>query len=402
MACLFIYSGGHTGFSGQVAATEMIVDGLREDGKVCHALFTPALDRTAQANKSLLYLSYGLRLLKCWAAALAWRFRSLSAIHLTVGQTTFALVRDGVALYLAAWGRPKSFRCVAPLHGSIFASWDYHSRDARLFRWVLGRCDYVTCLGDSHREALVKLGIPKKKVRLVPNVCEFDGVTSAFVENKHAGEGPLRVLHLSSLIDTKGYPEFLDALELLAQREGAPIQATLCGPVTMSAYGERFKTVSEARAWIAEKVESIGRSTRVKVTWLEGARGEEKQRLFEEAHLFVLPTRYPVEAQPLVIIEALASGCAVITSRIGEIPSTVDDSCAITQAEPSAETVADAIDALMTDTPRRKQLAQAGLQRFQQRFTRDAHMQRWYQLLGLAGEDAPNESPNQADRFRES
>jgi glycosyltransferase involved in cell wall biosynthesis len=42
--------------------------------------------------------------------------------------------------------------------------------------------------------------------------------------------------------------------------------------------------------------------------------GELKRRLFAEAHVFCLPTYYPYEGQPISILEAYASGCAVITT----------------------------------------------------------------------------------------
>ena len=40
---------------------------------------------------------------------------------------------------------------------------------------------------------------------------------------------------------------------------------------------------------------------------------EQKKKLFSEAHIFILPTLY-AEGQPVSILEAYASGCAVITT----------------------------------------------------------------------------------------
>jgi hypothetical protein len=36
-------------------------------------------------------------------------------------------------------------------------------------------------VGHSHREALQKLGVPDEKIEIVPNVCEYDGVSEADV-----------------------------------------------------------------------------------------------------------------------------------------------------------------------------------------------------------------------------
>ena len=39
-----------------------------------------------------------------------------------------------------------------------------------------------------------------------------------------------------------------------------------------------------------------------------------KQKLLNEAHIFILPTRY-FEGQPISILEAYASGCIVLTTK---------------------------------------------------------------------------------------
>ena len=48
--------------------------------------------------------------------------------------------------------------------------------------------------------------------------------------------------------------------------------------------------------------------------------GEEKANLYKEAHIFCLPTYYPFEGQPFVIIESYAAGCFVITTEHSGIP----------------------------------------------------------------------------------
>jgi glycosyltransferase involved in cell wall biosynthesis len=63
----------------------------------------------------------------------------------------------------------------------------------------------------------------------------------------------------------------------------------------------------------------MNQSGRIQLEWIRGARGAEKQALFEQAQIFVLPTQYPVEAQPLAVLEAMAHGCAIVTTDVGEL-----------------------------------------------------------------------------------
>ena len=91
--------------------------------------------------------------------------------------------------------------------------------------------------------------------------------------------------------------------------------------------GDRFTTAQAATEWIQRRCEEINASAAVRIEWVQGAFGREKDELFRHAHIFVLPSK--TEGQPLVLLEALASGCAVIATNVGGIPETVDADTAI-------------------------------------------------------------------------
>jgi glycosyltransferase involved in cell wall biosynthesis len=197
-----------------------------------------------------------------------------------------------------------------------------------------------------------------------------------------AATPPLNVLYLSNLVESKGYPEFVEALRRLATSVSFPLEATLCGNITttMETY-KRFATPQAARNWITEHVAEINQSARVRLRWIDGAADDAKARLFRDAHLFILPSRYKVEAQPIVILEALASGCAVITTKVGEIPATVSHHTALLLDEVSPETIAAAIMELQGNPDARRRLALNGLKLFAERFTYTKHLDQWEQLL---------------------
>ena len=53
--------------------------------------------------------------------------------------------------------------------------------------------------------------------------------------------------------------------------------------------------------------------------------GAEKKELYLKSHIFCLPTYYPYEGQPISILEAYATGCAVITTAHAGIPDVFND-----------------------------------------------------------------------------
>lgn len=74
-----------------------------------------------------------------------------------------------------------------------------------------------------------------------------------------------------------------------------------------------------------------------------------------DADIFCLPSWF--EAMPLSILEALASGLPVVATRVGQIPSIIDDSvgCLVDPQEPAA--LADALEVLLTDPGLRQRLS---------------------------------------------
>jgi glycosyltransferase involved in cell wall biosynthesis len=381
---LFIYIGVADGFSGQAKATDLIIDGLNPKGVVCVRGLLPYLDRSGLLPVSISGVSLFAKLLRVYWRFLCERLPEGGAIHLSLGLTRFALLRDYVALICASLFARGRVRKVVALHGSVFTEWPTNSLNAQLLRSAIRCACCVTCVGSSHRQALINLGVPSGKIEIVPNTSEYDGIEESDVTERQASsDQPLECLFLSSLTDTKGYPEYLEALEMIGSVDGAPIHAVLCGPIMIDAYRKRFETYDEAKAWIERKVASINESDRVQAEWIPGARGSEKKALFEQAQIFVLPTQYPVEAQPLAVIEAMAHGCAIVTTDTGELLSTVNDESAIILSAPTPDSVKQSIISLAEDEQLRLRLSQAALNQFKLKFNRERYVQRWADLLGL-------------------
>lgn len=384
MRVLFIYIGVVGGFSGQAKATDLIIDGLNPKGVVCVRGLLPYLDRSGRLPVSISGVLLFAKLLRVYWRFLCERLPEGGAIHLSLGLTRFALLRDYVALICASLFARGRVRKVVALHGSVFTEWPTNSLNAQLLRSVIRCAGCVTCVGSSHRQALINLGVSSGKIEIVPNACEYDGIEESDVTERQASsDQPLECLFLSSLTDTKGYPEYLEALEMIGSVDGVPIHAVLCGPIMMDAYRKRFETYDEVKVWIEQKVASINESDRVQAEWIPGARGSEKKALFEQAQIFVLPTQYPVEAQPLAVIEAMAHGCAIVTTDAGELLSTVNNESAIILSAPTPDSVKQSIISLAEDEQLRLRLSQAALNQFKLKFNRERYVQRWAGLLGL-------------------
>lgn len=120
----------------------------------------------------------------------------------------------------------------------------------------------------------------------------------------------IRVGHLSNLSFEKGLDTFV-AIAETAIKEALELEFVLGGPA-MSAVERDF-------------IEDAQNRMRGRFTWVGAQYGDEKIRFFKGIDIFLFPTRYYHEAQPIVLLEALASGCAVISVDRGCIGEDMRD-----------------------------------------------------------------------------
>ncbi|MDC0301376.1 glycosyltransferase family 4 protein [Akkermansiaceae bacterium] len=320
---------------------------------------------------------------RTWASFLGLIFKRNAILHLNLGQSLASFARVGLPFALLRLIRPE-LKVVTSLHGSIFMEWHKGSLVTRIFLGYLAASQAITVLGESQRRKLLELGVPEAKIKVIQNTCEVELTLDASVRKKHQNDSIIRLLYLSLLIESKGYPEFLEALEYLANMPLTfRIEAVLCGPMSFTNYCRRFDDEKSKKFWIHEKLSAINKrgDSRVRVEWIRGAAGADKQALFDQAEIFVFPTQFPVEAQPLVLLEAMASGCAIITTDVGEIPSTVDASIATIETDPTAKNLAEHIVALAESPEERLKRGLSGLHRMRDEYSVAKHLERWQRLL---------------------
>ena len=275
-----------TAFSGQKEATEIVVRGLAARGWDCRRLPQPVFERGRGGWREV--LGFGARLLLAWVRSLRMLVTPHGSLCVNLGQTRFAFVRDAVPLLVGrlAFGRRRT---VVSLHGSLFMTWPDGSWDVILFRCLLRQAGLVTVLGERQRSRLQALGLEARRLAIVVNSCSLPPLSGDELQEKQATAPgkprPVRLLHLSSLIATKGFPEYLEALKLLGNQQGPPVEAVLCGRIIPSEFQDRFHDEPTAVAWIEGELAAINCSQRVRVHWIQGAVGAEKAALFRAAEL---------------------------------------------------------------------------------------------------------------------
>jgi glycosyltransferase involved in cell wall biosynthesis len=157
--------------------------------------------------------------------------------------------------------------------------------------------------------------LPRRKARFAARRSLLAGRTLAAEELRDVGEDPhlVKILYLAHCTREKGLFDTMTATALANQRlaeRQSPISLRLLvagGFVTAEEEAE-FKQLM-AQPSMAELVRYFGFVS-----------GDEKHRLLREADLFCFPTYFQNENQPVNLIEAMAFGLPILTTRWRSLP----------------------------------------------------------------------------------
>lgn len=359
----FYFPVGET-LTGQELATRIIlksVSGIFE----CDTSFIPVFNR--ERNSFFYKFKYAFFVFLSWGRILKLLFVRSPKVYLNLSQTAFSLFRDGFPFMVLKFCRPGA-SIVISLHGHVFTTWSKKDKICSSFTAVLKCADLISVLGDVQRLKLLSFGIPDENVIIVNNTCDIEPTQSKEISAE------VKLLYLSNLMEEKGFREYLLALQLLSKEKlTKKVSAVLCGKL----FG--VNVISEKDIQLL--INDINSSDFVKVRWEQGAYGKDKRRLFSESDIFIFPSKYNVEAQPIVLIEAMASSCAVIATKVGEIPSTLSSENTIFLESADEVVIKDSILTLVRDNEKLLSMQSKSYSRFKEFFSSDIYKKTWIEVF---------------------
>lgn len=215
--------------------------------------------------------------------------------------------------------------------------------------------------------------VPPEKQFVVPNtvsedvLCHEDEVRRS--RRTRARRDRLRLLFLSNMIPSKGYMDVLHAVHILHQR-GISLDVSFAGRWESDADRSSFHRMVHEY-----ELENV-------VAHLGGISDRQHiKTLYLNADIFLLPTYYPTEAQPLTIIEALNTGTPVISTPHAGIPHMVrhdDGALLVPPRDPDA--IVDAV-LQMRDPGAWYKFSEQARERFNEYFSPESVRNQWVRLL---------------------
>jgi glycosyltransferase involved in cell wall biosynthesis len=224
----------------------------------------------------------------------------LCGVHVNVAERLSLFRKSAVIILSRALGVPVVLHLHAQLHHSYRRFW---WPVQGVVRWVFSLASGCVVLGANAQHFVInELGVPPDRVDIVLN-----GVPEPVEVRRTRRMGSVqRVLFLGNLSKLKGVSDLLEALAA-PELDTSRLEVIFAGGGDIPVYRALAKDlqvdgVVRFRGWVDQ---------------------HEAAQLMACADVLVLPSY--VEGLPLVILEALANGVAVVCSPVGEIPSILTD-----------------------------------------------------------------------------
>jgi len=239
-------------------------------------------------NKLFFYLKFNFQLYKVFGK---------NILYITPGQTFFGVTKYLLFVTLAnKLGKEVVVHINGNHMGREYASLEGFKK--RLFYYVMSKATKGIVLSRSLKNNLSPF-LSEEKIFLLNNFAE----DYLMETTDKSGSETLKMVYLSNLMQEKGILVFLDAL-LKLEEGNIHYSAKIAGNID-----------SKNEKIIREKFDRLKNTEYIGVVG-----GTEKRDLLAWSNIFVLPTFYQMEGQPLSILEAMATGNVIVTTKHAGIP----------------------------------------------------------------------------------
>ena len=229
----------------------------------------------------------------------------------------------------------------------------------KCFRLMNRYVDKVLFLSENMRQEFVEMGLQASRTEVLYNFHCLAPLRSEEALPKNAS---LHLLFVGAIHRDKGIMELLTALDQLKEMD---VHLDVCGKLTDPSIKADFETL----------VDKLGD----RVTLHGYVSGSQKTALYERADALVLPSYH--EGFPLVILEALAGGCAVISTAVGATPEILDEKNALWVNIGSSADIYEAVECLYGNVELLHKLQQEN-RKLSESFSIESHIQTLCRIYG--------------------
>lgn len=261
------------------------------------------LIKRKESNESKLSLDNLTNFIKLYQAIIKETKETDSEIIYYHTSVKMALFKD--MLIIHSLRKRTSLKIVVHIH---FADYEKIMTGKGIFdRFILNvlkkDVDRIIFLSKRTMSEFVKLGISQDKCSVIYNFSTLDICDKEIDKKIDKKNEKTKFLFIGSIDERKG---LFDVLKILKDNNSNAI-LNVCGGFNGEQEEKKF---FDYKKQLGDKMRFYGYVS-----------GQEKKKIFMESDVLILPSYG--EGLPIVIIEALSAGCAIISSNVGAIPEII-------------------------------------------------------------------------------
>lgn len=231
-------------------------------------------------------------------------------IHVNPSLNKKAILRDSFYIFISKYIL-RDVKIITHIHGwqdQIAKGLNHKKIVNTAFKYLFNKSDKIIVLATRFKNVLVNFFNEPEKIHVIyaaVNAFDFDPV---FGKQKNGNS--INVLFMSRFVKAKGIYEIVDSID--------PI--TKMNPNTEINF--LFAGDGEDKLELEEYINKLNLGD--KVRFLGYLKGTEKRKAYLESDIFLFPSYYG-EGCPAVILEAMAAGLPVITTKVGALEDIIEN-----------------------------------------------------------------------------
>ena len=268
-------------------------------------------------------------------------------VYITPGQTFFGIAKYMLFILLSTLLNKE---LIIHVHGNFLGKQydELKGFKKKFFYYLISKFTKGIVLSESLKNNLLPF-LDTSKIFIVENFAE----DFLFKDLKKDINKNLQIVYLSNLMEEKGILYLLDALAVLEERN-IIYKAKIAGNIDES-----------LKEKIVTKINKLENTSYLGIVYKK-----EKKELLEWSNIFVLPTFYKMEGQPISILEALATKNVVIATNHAGIKDVITSNVNGYLVKPkSVESIVEPLLFLKENRDKIKEIAELNFEYFKNNFT---------------------------------
>lgn len=299
-------------------------------------------------------------------------------LYLTTAQTKGGFVRDVIFIGLA---RMLKYKILLQQFGSNFESF-YNSLTPKYQKMVVkmfNLASHIIVEGQFTKNQFSMIDNFENKVIPITNGLPEKNIMQVNDGKFYNNNESFNLIFLSYLIESKGYWDVLEAVNILKNQFNLNITCTFSGIFKPSVDDEKYLDAQEAEFEFKRYIDN-NRLNNI-VFYHQGLMMDEKANAFLKSHVFLLPSYFKFEGQPVSVLEAMAYGSVPIVTKYRMIPEMVTEDTGIFVEKKSPMQIALSIKYLMENKQIYHNKSQANIDRYKKYFTLEKYCSKINDLI---------------------